>query len=75
LKVASKIVGGIGGGLAVYDISQNGFTTSNSLDLVMSTMALTGIGTGIAGTYFLLNAGSIIFTGKDIGQHIDGLIK
>ena len=75
LKIASKTIGVAGVLLAGYDINQNGFTTSNTLDLVMSGLAVSGFGTGIAGTYFLLNAGSIIFTGKDIGQHIDGLIK
>jgi hypothetical protein len=71
LKVVSKTVGALGGALAVYDMTQNGVTTSNALDLVMSGMALTGVGTAVAGTYFILNAGSIFFTRKDIGQHID----
>jgi hypothetical protein len=71
LKTISKVAGAVGGGLAIYDMSKNGVTTSNALDLAMSTMALTGFGTSIAGAYFVLNAGSILLTGKDIGQHID----
>lgn len=49
----------------------NGVSTSNSLDLAMSGLALLGFGTAIAGGYFLLNSVTILTTGKDIGQHID----
>jgi len=72
-KIVSKTIGIAGGGLALYDMQQNGVTTSNALDLVMSGLAVSGIGTSIAATYFILNAGSILFTGKNIGQHIDAL--
>ena len=71
LKIVSKSVGVAGVLLAGRDMAINGVTTSNALDLVMSGMAVTGVGTAVAGTYFILNAASIIFTGKDIGQHID----
>jgi hypothetical protein len=74
LKIASKVVGGVGVGLAVYDINANGFTTSNSLDLGMSALALSGIGTPVAGGYFVLNTALTLATGKDIGQHIDSYI-
>lgn len=52
---------------------QNGITTSNSLDVTMSALALTptGVTQGIAATYFLLNGVTILVTGQDIGQHMD----
>jgi RHS repeat-associated protein len=71
LKIASKVAGIAGGGLALYDIGKNGLTTSNGLDLVMSGLAVSGFGTGIAAGYFILNAASILITNKDLGQHID----
>jgi hypothetical protein len=71
LKIASKVAGIAGGGLALYDIGKNGLTTSNGLDLVMSGLAVSGFGTGIAAGYFILNAASILITHKDLGQHID----
>lgn len=74
-KIAGKSIGILGGGMAVYDISKNGFTTSNTLDLTMSALAVSGVGTSIAGTYFLINGACLIFTDKDLGQHIDGFIK
>ncbi|WP_265429938.1 hypothetical protein [Chryseobacterium sp. YIM B08800] len=72
-KVAGTALGVAGVGLGIYDISQNGFTTSNTLDTAMSALAVTptGVTQGIAGTYFILNAASSIITGKDIGQHLD----
>lgn len=75
LKIASKVVGVAGVAFAGADMIRNGVTTSNSLDLAMSGLALSGFGTGVAGAYFLLNVGSIYFTNKDLGQHIDGYIK
>lgn len=71
LKIASKTIGIVGGGLALYDISKVGLTASNGLDLVMSGLAVSGFGTGIATGYFILNAASILITNKDLGQHID----
>ncbi|SEH49265.1 DUF6443 domain-containing protein [Chryseobacterium culicis] len=76
-KVAGRVLGGIGAGLALADIHQNGVTTSNSLDLVMSVLAVspTGWGQAIAGTYFLANGITALITGKDIGQHIEGAVN
>lgn len=70
-RLASRVVGFVGVGFAIFDMNSNGISTSNSLDLIMSGLALSGVGTGVAGTYFMLNFGSVLFTGKDIGQHID----
>ena len=75
LKIAGKVVGGLGIGLAIYDIKNNGFTMSNSLDITMSCLAVSGFGSGVAGTYFLINGACVIFTHKDIGQHVDALIN
>jgi len=41
----------------------------------MSGLAVSGFGTGVASAYFLLNGASMIFTGKDIGQHIDDYVN
>jgi len=57
------------------DIQKNGVTTSNALDLTMSKLAVSGFGSGIYTSYFLINFGSQLITGKDIGQHIDNFIK
>jgi|GEM_PF-2108303 len=66
-------LGALGVDLGIYDIHKNGFTTSNTLDTAMSALAATptGITQGIAGTYFLINGASALFTGKDLGQHLD----
>ncbi|MFP3833593.1 RHS repeat-associated core domain-containing protein [Chryseobacterium sp. SIMBA_028] len=76
LKVTGRVLGVAGVGLAAYDISQNGVNISNSLDITMSVLALTpsGVGQGIAATYFIANGLSVWFTGQDIGQHIQGAI-
>ncbi|MCL8537389.1 hypothetical protein M9991_11010 [Chryseobacterium gallinarum] len=76
-KVAGRVLGGVGAALAFVDISQNGVTTSNSLDLVMSALAIspTGWGQAIAGTYFLANGITTLVTGKDIGQHIESAVN
>ena len=68
---------GVGIGLAFVDINQNGVTSSNSIDLVMSVLAVspTGWGQAIAGGYFLANGITMLVTGKDIGQHIDGAVN
>ncbi|MGC5742981.1 RHS repeat-associated core domain-containing protein [Chryseobacterium sp. NFX27] len=73
-RVAGTALGIAGIALAGYDIKNNGVTTSNSLDLVMSVLAVspTGWGQAIAGTYFLANGITTLVTGKDIGQHIEG---
>ena len=70
-KVGGTVLGLASSAIAVTDMVQNGVTTSNALDLAMGGLAVSGVGTSIAGTYFLLNAASVIFTGKDLGQHID----
>ncbi|PIF47266.1 hypothetical protein CLU96_4316 [Chryseobacterium sp. 52] len=76
-KIAGRVLGGVGIGLAGYDMIENGANTSNSLDLVMSVLAVspTGWGQAIAGTYFLANFATQLVTGKDIGQHIDGAVN
>ncbi|GEN72489.1 hypothetical protein CLA01_25610 [Chryseobacterium lathyri] len=76
-KIAGRVLGGIGIGLAFIDINQKGPNTSNSLDLVMSVLAVspTGWGQAIAGTYFLANFATQLVTGKDIGQHIEGAVN
>jgi len=74
LKIASKVIGAAGVGLALVDMNKNGITTSNTLDLAMSGLALSGVGTGIATTYFLLNAASQLLTDKSIGEHIDDVV-
>lgn len=73
LKITGRVLGGAGLALGVYDMTQNGITTSNSLDVTMSALALTptGVTQGIAATYFLLNGVTTLVTGKDIGQHMD----
>ncbi|MDH6252592.1 hypothetical protein M2347_002319 [Chryseobacterium sp. H1D6B] len=72
-KIAGKVLGGVGIALGAYDIIENGFTTSNTLDTAMSALALTpgGVTQGIAGAYFLANGITMLVTGKDIGQHLD----
>ena len=72
-RVAGTALGIAGIALAGYDIKNNGVTTSNSIDLVMSVLAVspTGWGQAIAGSYFLANGITMLVTGKDIGQHID----
>jgi len=76
-KIAGRVLGGVGIGLGIYDMTENGVTTSNSLDLVMSILAVspTGWGQAIAGGYFLANGITMVVTGKDIGQHIDGAVN
>jgi len=75
LKLASRVAGVAGVGLAAYDMAQNGISYSNTLDLTMSGLPLTGFGSGVAGAYFIANAATIYFTDKDIGQHIGNYIK
>ncbi|WP_185097090.1 hypothetical protein [Chryseobacterium sp. IHB B 17019] len=43
-KIVGRVLGGVGIGLATVDISQNEVTTSNSLDLVMSVLAVSPTG-------------------------------
>ena len=76
-KVAGRVLGGAGIILAGADMGINGVNTSNSLDLVMSVLAVspTGWGQAIAGSYFLANGITTFVTGKDIGQHIDGAVN
>jgi len=76
LKVGSKVVGIGGVGLAVYDMNENGITTSNVLDATMSGLALSKnpYATGVAGAYFIISTAFIFSTGKDLGQNIDGWI-
>ncbi len=76
-RVAGTALGIAGIALAGNDIKNNGVTTSNSLDLVMSVLAVspTGWGQAIAGTYFLANGITTLVTGKDIGQHIEGAVN
>jgi RHS repeat-associated protein len=73
LKIVSRASGALSGGLSIYDMTQNGVTTSNTLDLTMSALAVTpsGVGQAIAATYFISNAISVWTTGQDIGQHMD----
>jgi len=75
-KVAGRVLGGAGIILAGVDMGQNGVNMSNSLDLVMSVLAVspTGWGQAIAGTYFLANGITTLVTGKDIGQHIESAV-
>ncbi|CAA7386956.1 DUF6443 domain-containing protein [Chryseobacterium fistulae] len=76
LKVTSRALGYAGVGLAAVDINQNGVNMSNSLDLTMSTLAIspTGWGQAIAGAYFLINGVTILITGHDTGQHIENTV-
>ena len=76
-KYAGRVLGGAGILLASGDILSNGANMSNSLDLVMSVLAVspTGWGQAIAGTYFLANGITTLVTGKDIGQHIEGAVN
>jgi RHS repeat-associated protein len=75
LKVGSKAIGYGSILLAGRDMQVNGFTTSNMLDATMSGLAVSGYGTGVAAGYFLLNSGSILYDGKDIGQRYDELVN
>lgn len=75
LKIVGRAAGGLAIVAAVYDISQNGFTISNSLDLAMTGLALSGVGTGIASTYFIANGACMVFLHKDIGQLIGEALK
>ncbi|KKO91327.1 hypothetical protein AAW12_11105 [Sphingobacterium sp. Ag1] len=75
LKTAGNVIGAAGIAFAVGDIYMNGFTTSNSLDLAMSGLALTGVGSSVAAGYFILNTISVATTDRDIGQHIDSLFE
>ncbi|REC78730.1 hypothetical protein [Chryseobacterium rhizosphaerae] len=76
-RIAGTALGIAGIALAGNDIKNNGVTTSNSLDLVMSVLAVspTGWGQAIAGTYFIANGITTLVTGKDIGQHIEGAVN
>ncbi|WP_312557360.1 hypothetical protein [Empedobacter brevis] len=71
-KVAKGLkIGGVG--LGVYDMTQNGITTSNTLDTTMAALAATptGLTQVIAGAYFIVNGITTLVTGKDIGEHLD----
>ncbi len=72
-KIAGRVFGGAGLVLGGIDMYQNGITTSNTLDVTMSALALspTGVGQGVAAVYFLANGITTLTTGKDIGQHLD----
>ncbi|MFP8895981.1 RHS repeat-associated core domain-containing protein [Chryseobacterium sp. EZn1] len=72
-KGAAIGLGAVSAGLGIYDMVQNGVTTSNTLDTTMSVLAATptGVTQGIATAYFTLNFISTLTTGKDIGQHLD----
>jgi len=76
-KIAGRVLDGIGIGLAGYDIIENGANVSNSLDLVMSLLAVspTGWGQAIAGTYFMANFATQLITGNNIGQHIEDAVN
>ncbi|MGG7440432.1 hypothetical protein [Chryseobacterium arthrosphaerae] len=76
-KYAGRVLGGAGIALGIYDMSKNGVNMSNSLDTVMSVLAVspTGWGQAIAGSYFLANGITTLVTGKDIGQHIEGAVN
>ncbi|ROI04545.1 RHS repeat-associated core domain-containing protein [Chryseobacterium sp. G0240] len=76
-RVAGAALGIAGIGLGIYDMTENGVNMSNSLDTVMSVLAVspTGWGQAIAGTYFLANGITTLVTGKDIGQHIEGAVN
>src|SRR5690606_35046113 len=75
LKIVSRASGALSGGLSIYDMTQNGVTTSNTLDLTMSALAVTpsGVGQAIAATYFISNAISVWTTGQDNGQLMDAI--
>jgi hypothetical protein len=50
----------------------DGFTTSNTLDLVFGVAGfIPGVGWAISGTYFIVNTGVMLSTGKSIGEHFD----
>ncbi|WP_314060354.1 DUF6443 domain-containing protein [Empedobacter brevis] len=73
LKIGGVGLGVLGVGLGVYDMTQNGITTSNTLDTTMAALAATptGLTQGIAGAYFIVNGITTLVTGKDIGEHLD----
>lgn len=59
-------------GVTVYNISQEGFTTANTLDFVFGVAGfIPGVGWMISGSYFLVNTGVQLYSGKSIGEHFD----
>jgi len=83
LAYGSKTIGKIGNNLGYaglvitgVDMYMNGINTSNSLDAVMGIVSFVpGWGWIVGGVYFIGNATVEAATGKNIGQHIDELIK
>ena len=50
----------------------DGFTTSNTLDLAFGAANfIPGVGWIISGSYFLVNTGFQLYSGKSIGEHLD----
>lgn len=74
LKMGGKLVAIGGLALGAKDIYDNGLSFSNGLHTGMAVIAILPGGQGIAGVYFLIDAGVTIFTGQGIGEHIDGWI-
>jgi len=49
-----------------------GLTTSNTLDMVFGAAGfIPGVGWVISGSYFIINTGVMLYTGKSIGEHFD----
>jgi hypothetical protein len=75
-KAAKSLGGKLGAAglfLTGYDmIAGDGFTTSNNLDFVFGCVAfMPGFGWAISGSYFIVNTGFQLYSGKTIGEHLD----
>lgn len=75
-KGGGTILGAAGVLLSATDIVVNGRTTSNMLDFGMGLVSfIPGGGWIIGGTYFILNEALKFSTHKDIGEHLNQLMK
>ncbi len=73
IRFAGKALGYAGMAISVYDIGMNGLNVSNSLDLIMGGIAFVpGWGWVVSGTYFAANLMWEAYSGKTIGQSIQG---
>ena len=62
--------------LSGADIAVNGLNTSSGLDAAFGVVGfIPGVGWAISGTYFVTNLGIQMYTGKNIGEHIEGYLE
>ena len=75
-SAAGKVVGGLSIGLTLADMSINGINMGNTLNLAMGAIGMfPGAGWAISTTYFVINIGVELSTGKNISEHLNKLIR